>query len=255
MVQSTSHRVYTDLFDLYNFVSQTAVAQGKNLLIDTLREHFRQDTIYTYRTNAYGFPLTPNVTDLPPDIQEDRTTRIHIGDIFRMDKRYWPSITIRHSSARYKPVSFNQNDQTTKYRVDLVMDGYGNESYVKVPTHKVMAGAWDQTFEVKISAESIPDREELADIVSVFLINVAREKLHKAGLFIKSVSLGAESEEKYANDNVYIQSINVDCYSEWRREAPISNLTEVINFCFEYGLFNVDFGFNGSSVTDQLILS
>ena len=255
MVQSTSHRVYSDLFGLYNFVSQTAVAQGKNLLIDVLREYFRQDTIYTYRTNAYGFPLTPNVTDLSPDIQEERTTRIHIGDIFRMDKRYWPSITIRHSSARYKPVSFNQNEQTTKYRVDLVMDGYGNESYVRVPTHKVMAGAWDQTFEVKISTESIPDREELADIVSSFLVNVARERLSKAGLFIKSVSLGAESEEKYGNENVYMQSINVESYSEWRREIPISSLTEVVNFCFEHGLFASDYGFSGTSSIDVLTLS
>jgi|2_EtaG_2_1085320.scaffolds.fasta_scaffold03295_2 hypothetical protein len=255
MTSSTSHRVYSDLFGLYDFVQQVAVAQGKNLLIDTLREYFRQDTIYTYRTNAYGFPLTPNVTDLPPDIQEERTTRIHIGDIFRMDKRYWPSITVRHSSARYKPISFNQNDQTTKYRVDLVMDGYGNESYVRVPTHKIMAGAWEQSFDVKISTESIPDREELADIVASFLINVAREKLYRGGLFIKGVSYGAESEEKYGNENIYMQSITVETYSEWRRQIPVTSLTEVINFCFEYGLFDVDYGFSGVSVTDQLILS
>lgn len=256
MVQSTSHRVYSDLFNLSNFVQQTCVAQGKNLIIDALREYFRQDLIYAYRTNAFGFPLTPNVTDLPPDIQEERTTRIHIGDIFRMDKRYWPSITVRHSSARYKPISFNQNDQTNKYRVDLILDGYGNESYIRVPTHKVMAGAWDQTFEIKITTESIPDREELADIVSSHLINVAREDLTKAGLFIKSVSLGSESEEKYGNDNIFMQSLNVEAYSEWRREIPISNLVEIINFCFEYGLFEVNFGFDGgTSVTDQVILS
>jgi len=254
MVTSTSHRVYSDLFSLYDFVSQTAVSQGKNLIIDMLREYFRRDTVYAYRTNAYGFPLTPNTTDLPPDIQEERTTRIHIGDIFRMDKRYWPSITVRHSSARYKPVSFNQNVETNKYRVDLVLDGYGNESYIRVPTHKVMAGAWDQTFEIKITTESIPDREELADIVSSFLINVSRESLYRAGLFIRSVSYGAESEEKYGNENVYMQSINVETYSEWRREIPVSNFVEILNFCFEYGLFKVSYGFEGVSVTDQVVL-
>lgn len=62
---STSHRVYSDLFELANFVKQTAVGQGKNLLIDSLREHFKQDTIYRYGTDAFGFPLTPDLTDLP----------------------------------------------------------------------------------------------------------------------------------------------------------------------------------------------
>ncbi len=91
---ATSHRVYSDLFTLENFVRQVAVSQGKNLLIDVLREHFKQDTLYRYTSDGFGFPLTPNVTDLPPDIQEERTTRMYIGDIYRLDKRFWPAITI-----------------------------------------------------------------------------------------------------------------------------------------------------------------
>jgi hypothetical protein len=162
---ATGHRVYSDLFELANFVRQTATAQGKNLLIDTLRENFKQDTIYRYNTDAFGFPLTPDLTDLPPDIEEARTTHIFIGDIFRYDKRYLPSITVRQTGGRYYAVSFNQ-EGTTRYRVDLVLDGYGNRSLIKVPTHKVFAGGWDQTFDVLIAAESTLDREELSDIVS-----------------------------------------------------------------------------------------
>ena len=39
---STGHRVYSDLFDIADFVQQTAVSQGKNLVIDSLREHFKK---------------------------------------------------------------------------------------------------------------------------------------------------------------------------------------------------------------------
>ena len=236
---ATSHRVYSDLFELSDFVRQTAVTQGKNLLIDSLREHFKQDTIYRYSTDAFGFPLTPDLTDLPPDIGETRTTRIFIGDIFRYDKRYLPSITVRQTSGRYYAVSFNQ-EGTTRYRVDLVLDGYGNRSLIKVPTHKVYAGGWDQTFEVTIAAESTLDREELSDIVSSYLIGVARQPLQEAGLFVKTVSHGGEREEDWANDKVYVQPVTVETFSEWRREIPIDGIVEFINFCFEFGILGSD---------------
>lgn len=246
---STSFRVYSDLFGLSNFIRQTAVAQGKNLLIDSLREHFRHDTFYRYSTDAFGFPLTPDLTDLPPDIQEERTTRIYIGDIYRYDKRFWPAIIVRHSSGRYKPISINQN-HTTKYRLDLVLDGYGNRSFVRVPTHKVITGAWEQTFEVQIASESTQDREELTDIVSGFFQGVLRESLIPQGLFIRGTSMGAEREEDWGNEKVYLQSINLECYSEWRRELPIDSLVETIQFCFNYGLLG-----SGNTVADHFILN
>lgn len=236
---ATSHRVYSDLFHMSDFITQTAVSQGKNLLIDALREYFRQDTFYRFSTDAFGFPLVVDMTDLPPDIQEERTTRIFIGDIFRYDKRYWPAIVVRYSSGRTYHVSFNQN-HTTRYRLDLVLDGYGGRSYIRVPTHHVVAGAWEQSFEVLIAAESVPDREELTDIVSSFLIGKARQELYEAGLFVRNVSLGGEREDDWGNDKVYIQSITVETFSEWRREVPIDSLVETINFCFKYGLLGTD---------------
>lgn len=234
---ATSHRVYSDLFSISEFVRQVSVVQGKNLLIDALREYFKKDVIYRYETDGFGFALTPDLTDLPPDIQEDRTTRIFIGDTFRYDIRFLPAIIVKYASGRTKHIGFNQN-QTTKYRLDYVMDGYGNNSYLHVPTHTVFAGAWDQGFEIIIASESIPDREELTDIVSSFFIAKVRQEIFEAGLFIKDVSMGGEREEQWGNDNIYIQTINVDTYSEWRREIPIdqNDIIDTINFCFEYGL-------------------
>lgn len=237
---ATGHRVYSDLFEYANFVRQVAVAQSKNLLIDILRDFFKNDTFYRFETDAFGFPITPNLTDLSPDIQERRTTRIYIGDIFRMDKRFFPSITIRHSSGKYHPVSFNQDFTSKQYRLDLIVDGYGNNSYIRTPTHSIICGAWDQSFDILISAESIPDREELSDIVSGFLIGVVRQELYESGLFIKSVSMGSEREEDFGNEKIYMQSISVETFSEWRRAIPIdaNSLIDTINFCFNFGVFN-----------------
>jgi hypothetical protein len=245
MPGATSHRVYSDLFNISNFVVQTCVSQGKNLIIDALREYFKKDTFYRYEENAWGFPMTPNLTDLPPDIQERRTSRIYIGDIFRFEKRFYPSVTVRHSSAKYYPISFNQNFFNTKYRLDLVIDGYGERSYVRTPTHHTICGAWDQTFEIIIATDAIPDREELSDIISAFMIGVARQELSESGLGIKTVSISGEREEDYANDKIYLQTISIETYSEWRREIPIDSIVEMINFCFSFGLFS-----SGRFVTD-----
>jgi hypothetical protein len=235
---ATGHRVYSDLFEFSDFVQQTSVSHAKNLIIDAVREYFRHDSFYKYRTDAFGFPLTPDMTDLPPDMDEARATRIYIGDIFRFDKRFWPAIVVRYLSGRTYHVSFNQ-EQTTKYRVDLIIDGYGGKSYVKVPTHKIIAGAWDQTFDILIAAESIPDREELTDILSSFFIAKIRQELYESGLFIKNVTIGSEREEDWGNEKVYIQNITLDTYSEWRREIPINanSLIDTINFCFNMGVF------------------
>lgn len=236
---STSHKVYSDLFQLSNFVQQVSVSQGKNLIIDSMREYFKQDVFYKYVTDGFGFPLTPDMTDLPPDIQEERTTRIYIGDIFRYDKRYLPAIVVRHSSGRTYHVSFNQN-YTTRYRLDLVVDGYGSQSYLRVPTHKVIAGAWDQSFDIQIATESTTDREELTDIVSSFFIGKIRQEIYESGLFIRNVNIGTEREEDWGNDKIYIHNITLETFSEWRREIPISanDLLETINFCFNFGLFD-----------------
>ena len=249
---ATGHRVYSDLFKLSDFVQQTSVSHAKNLIIDALREYFKQDTFYKYRTDAFGFPLTPDMTDLPPDMQETRTTRIYIGDIFRYDKRYWPAIVTRYASGRTYHVSFNQ-EHTTKYRVDLVLDGYGGHSYVRVPTATIIAGAWDQSFTITIAAESVPDREELTDIVSSFFIAKIRQELYESGLFIKSVDIGGEREEDWGNEKVYLQDLTLTTFSEWRREIPISssNLIEAINFCFNMGVFGHR-GIQFSTVVDSV---
>jgi len=102
---TTGFRVYSDLFGLSNFVQQTAVTQGKNLLIDTLREYFKQDTFYRYTTDAFGFPLTPDLTDLPPDIQEERTTRIYIGDIIIVPNGKMPVASVQYTAPAQVPLA------------------------------------------------------------------------------------------------------------------------------------------------------
>jgi hypothetical protein len=251
---ATSHRVYSDLFKFSNISQQVLVGQGKNLLIDFLREYFKNDVFYRYETDAFGFPLTPNLTDLPPDIKEKRTTRIFIGDIYRMDKRFFPSITIRYSSGKDFPISFNQEVTCKEYRLDFISDSNGEASYIHVPIYSILAGAWSQSFEIIITTESIPDREELTDLVSLFFMGTNRQELYEAGLFVKNVSMGSEKEDDLGNKKIYTQTISLDTFSEWRIRVPIdaNSLIDTINFCFQYGVFDRP---NYHFVTDKCFIN
>ena len=73
---NADHRVYSNYFSDNNIIQQVALVQPKNLLIDSLRKVFRTDSIFTYRDDEYGFPLTPDLTG--GDIDSEETTKILI---------------------------------------------------------------------------------------------------------------------------------------------------------------------------------
>ena len=231
-----SHYAVSDIFNLENIVQQIGVVQGKNLLIDMLRELFRQDRAFKYVEDVFGFPKTPSHLGLEPDagLDDDETTRIFIGSTYRYDIKFNPSIIVKNTSSRYIPIAFNQNLLSVINRRELLVDGYGNSTEIFTPAYYTLVGAWDQTFEVKVVAENESDREELADIVQATLIGTRRLELQRAGLFIKSVSTSGEAEERYANDYLYTMSINLNTRSEWKVHIPISNTMERIAICLTF---------------------
>ena len=226
----TSHRVLTDIFDLENVVQQTCMMASKNILIDLLRDIFRNDREYRYKADVFGFPLTPSQLGLDPNAGKDDevTTRIFIGSSYRYDIKFNPSIIVRNTGVSYKPISFNQNWLSTTIKKELVIDGYGNQSIINVADNQVLVGAWDQTFEIKVVAESENDREEISDIIMVSLIGTRRKELELMGIFVKNIRSGGEAEQPYANDYLYTVSINIDIRSEWKVLIPISNVVERI---------------------------
>ena len=224
------HRVYSNFYSDNNIIQHVAIVQPKNLLIDALRSVFRRDNVYTFRTDDYGFPLTPDLTG--QDIDSEDTTKILINDAYRYEVKFFPSIIIKSGGGSYKPISFNQN-ATYKYRRDAVVDEYGSTTFFNTPTHRVYAGMWDLSFEVGIYSESHTELEELVDIVSIALQYKLWHELRANGLFIKALNIASESAEAYANDFVYSQNITLSTLSEWRVEIPLDNIIEKLVFHFD----------------------
>ena len=222
----------TDLFNVNNIVQATSIVAGKNLLIDTLRDVFREDREFKFVSDVFGFPLVKSEVGLSSDagLNDDETTRIFIGSVYRFDAKFFPAISIKNTGTRYVPISFNQDYLGIKYRQELLQDGYGRSTVISTPAYHTLVGAWDQTFELKVTSESAVDREELCDIVQTILMSTRRLELQNAGLFIKNLSTSGESEESYGNGYLYSISINLETRTEFKVLIPISNVVERIGF-------------------------
>lgn len=269
---ATSHQVYSNFYSRNDIVKHVALVQGKNLLIDAIRELFVKDSLYPYRQDEFGFPLVPDHTGLPieeggteldidgnpiinptPNLSIDAklSTKILITSTYRQDVKFYPVITVKQTNLKDHPISFNQNAIQIHYRKEFIRDGYGNQVEIRTPTHYVFSDAWDQSFEIKIIAEDLDDRDHIADIVNFGLWNLKRDELRAAGLFIKNISGGGETEEesiKHTSKWLYTYTITVNTYSEWSREIPVRNVIERINFYFDI----IRTGIQPSGVVDVL---
>lgn len=224
------HRVYSNFFSDNYIIQQVCITQPKNLIIDVLRNHFSRDNIYTYRSDEYGFPLTRDLTGT--EIDSELTTKIMITDAYRYEVKFYPAIVIKSGGGNYKPLSFNQNS-TLKYRKHIVENIFGQKTEIKIPTHRVYAGAWEMNFSVEIYSESHSELEELVDIVAMIFQHVSWNELRANGVFVKNISIGGENAEPYGNDYVYSQTITLPVRTEWRVEIPLDNLIEKIVFYFD----------------------
>jgi len=227
----------SDLYSAYNVVQNTMILFPKSLLISALREFFAKDTKYHYVSDEWGFPKTPDHTDLDPHAgyNDDATTRIYIGQENRFDVPYYPAVLVKHSGARYFPISINQEQDCVEYGYRLFIDGYGNKHSLKIPINFIYAGAWDLNFDIEVLAEGPQDRSTIVENIAMHLQSNIRNELTFAGLFIKGTSVSAETQELYQNDNIYKQTISLECRGEYRRLIPVENIIEVITACIEVG--------------------
>lgn len=234
---ATLERHRTDLYGLWNVVQNTQLSLPKELIISVLRDEFSKDSYYHFVKDEYGFPKTPDHTDLPMDagFNNDVTTRLFIGEPYRFDVAYLPAILVRTAGNRYKPISINRNKETVKYDSVYVTDGYFYKPY-SIPSRFVLAGAWEGTIQVDIMTKDIKSRDDLVAMCSLIFADIRFEELMKAGVVVKSISAGAPSEtEDFKQYKLYKQSINLDIWTEWRREIPVESMVDSINFCIEFG--------------------
>lgn len=232
----------SDLFNLHNIVQVDALSYPKEYLIGLFRDIFSQDSYYRYVRDEWGYPKTPNHTDLPlgSGMEDDTTTRIYIGEKYRYDAIFYPAVLISHGGTRYVPISINREQDCVVNAISAVSDGYGNLRYYYTPSHFVKAGAWEGSISVDVMAKGIRERDDITEVIMMTTAELKHDVLKRAGVLIKSTSVSAGSEQDDRNDKVYRNTITLDIRTEWRRQIPIENLVDAINICVDFGRVDVD---------------
>lgn len=237
----TGNTYRTDLYVLHNVSQNTLVTQPKEIIIESLREFFSDDSYYHYVRDEWGFPKTPDLTNFPIEAgyNDDTTTRLFIGEPYRLDVIYYPALLVRPAGSRFVPISFNNEDGSVQWTARRFVDGYGNESMVQTPESFIKAGAWEGSINIDIEAKSPQARDDLVDLVSMFFM-LRRTQLQLSGVFVKGITQGSPSETDDRNDKLFKNTVTCEIRSEWRVEIPVSNVVDMINICVDFGSLDAD---------------
>jgi hypothetical protein len=239
---STNNFFKSDLFGIHNIIQASMLVYPKEIIIATLRDFFSKDSYYHYAKDQWGFANTTDHTDLPPgaDIptqfdnngarQEGLSTRLFIGENYRYDGTYYPSILIKSGGSRYVPISINRDQDGIQYEDVVFEDGYGNQTIVHRPKALITAGAWEGTINIDVMTRSLRSRDDLVELVAMCFTEVTFDTLYDVGLIIKPITIGAATETDDRNDKLFRQTLTLDIRTEWRREIPVGNIIDAIFF-------------------------
>jgi hypothetical protein len=231
----------SDLPKLHGIVQNSMITYPKEIVIDTLRNFFSQDSYYHYVKDVWGFPNTTDNTDLPLEagLNDNSSTRLFIGENYRFDGIFYPAILVKHGGARYVPVSINRETGKVQWGFRTFEDGYGNFESLAYPQAFVFNGAWEGSLVIDIMTRSLTSRDQLLELVGIALVQLSFESLRKAGVVVKPPQISAPSEIDDRNDKLFRQTITIDIRTEWEVQKPIGSVLEVINFALEFGRVDV----------------
>lgn len=230
----------TDLFFLNQYTQNSGATYTTDAVIWSLKEFFSQDHFYHYQSDAWGFNKTPDNTGLYLDagLNDDKSTRLFIGEYYRQNVIFYPAILVRNTGYRSVPISMSRNKFFVNYEPIKYTDGYGNSKIISRPSSYQQNGAWEGTITMEIQARSSWTCTELTDLISLFFTDTYFETLQNMGIVIKNVSSGSPSEADDRNEKLFKRTISLEIRTEWTRVIPISKTIDVINFCIEFGDLN-----------------
>lgn len=234
---ATGNTYQTDLYGLFGYWQNSLIIHPKEIVIETLRKFFSEDSYYHYVKDEFGFPKTPDHAGLPNDAgyNDDSTTRVFIGEQFRYDIRYYPSILVKHQGGKSVPLSFSRNKGSVQYKSVRYVDGYGNETLISTPDYFYRSGSWEGNLSISVEARSPKERDELVELVNILFVDLKVEDLFVAGLIVKGVSTGSPSEADDRNDKIYKQEVTLDIRSDWEQRTYVTNIIDAINICVDFG--------------------
>jgi hypothetical protein len=226
----------SSLYKIHGIVQNSMIVHPKEVIIASLRDFFQHDDYYHYVRDIWGFANTTDHTDLPLDagLHNNITTRLFIGENYRYDGIFYPAILIKSGGAKYVPISATRDNTKVQWQYRTFEDGYGNIKTFRVPRDFIFSGAWEGSIVIDIMTRSLRSRDELAQLVGIFITQIGFENLRKAGVVCKPLDISSPTETDDRNDKLFRQTITIPIRTEWMVRKSIRNIVEIINFSVEF---------------------
>jgi len=231
----------TDLYYLYDYVSNPAITYPKELFVETLREFFSQDTTYHYQRDVWGFPL---ITDHTNEKQEagfvdNTTSRLFIGEAFRNDQDFYPALIIKHGGTKSVQIAFNRNKYSVQWENTIFEDGYGNRKIIKTPAYFERNGAWEGSIIIDVQSRNSRSADELSELVAINFVDRSFDDMKNSGVVILgSPNISSPSELFDRTGKIHKRTVTFDIRSEWCWQSKINNVIDIVNLCFDIGNIN-----------------
>lgn len=239
---ATGSSFKTDIYEIFNYYQNTLIVHPKELFIETYRSVFKEDSFYHYVDDAWGFPNTPSHVNLPlgAGMYDDATTRLYIGEMYRGDVKYYPSIFIKSLGSKSVPISMSRNKGVVQWSNVVYTDGYGHETIISTPQYYAQGGCWEGSIEISVEARNPRARDEIVEIAAIIPTDLRFEDMQIAGVIVKPANISAPTEIDDRNDKIFKQSITFEIRTEWERRIPITTTADMIQICCDLGNLSVD---------------
>jgi hypothetical protein len=89
------------------------------------------------------------------------------------------------------------------------------------------SGMFELPITIELATRSTPDRDRLADLISMTIRVLMRRQLELQGILIKDMRYAGESEILYDSDKVYIATLQFTTWSEWYKDVNFLPLTGI----------------------------
>lgn len=231
----TSNIFRSDYYELYNVVQGSFLSYPKQLTIEIFREVFKNDSYYHFTADEWGFPKVPSLKGKKSTAgyNDDESTRIFIGEFFKRDMIFYPSVLIKSSSSKSVPLSFSRNRGVLMYQPMIVTDGY--KSITKsVPDYISMAGWYEGVIDVQISAGSVVERDQIAEVITNIITITHYDTFKNAGMTIYDNSTGSFQETDDGSDKIYKCTVNFSYRVEWEKRIKVDSVVNAITFCIDF---------------------
>lgn len=176
---------------------------------------------------ALGWPVDPQFPEQAPPLPQDTLdftwapdatiTKISVVEHFPVKLRLYPMVVVDVVSGKGFYRSLNR-----EFQEQLLGPVFINGATQTGVIGERYGGPLDLSVNLKVYDYNIKKVERIVDKLIAGIRFLILEKFHMAGIEIQDINLGSEGQETIGNDQLFVQEVTVDIYTEFEETITVA---------------------------------